>query len=172
MTLYHSYFLFICLAILMTFSLWQWSTYTLVIQHKTLSTSRPRYIFLSKIFSWMREGGSKAITIKTALVLLHSTCPVLEISMHSAVCARNLSSPINMSVQLVANNSLQVPLDLFCRTKCQKRSCSECFGGGEIVLVKHYWHGLTHISSIQGEESQFSFGKKSRKVKGWGWGSL
>lgn len=47
---YHSYFLFICLAILMTFTLWQRSTYTLVIQHKTLSTSKPRYIFLSKIF--------------------------------------------------------------------------------------------------------------------------
>lgn len=88
--------------------------------------------------SWMCEGGSKAITIKTALVLLHSTCPVLE----SRCIRRSVCTQFKLTDQYVrAVSGQQLPSSAFgpdLLHQMSKRSLSECFRGGEIVLVKHY----------------------------------
>lgn len=145
--------------------------------------SRSQYIFLSKIFCiWViirrtavnhgcaRED-RKQLPLKQhwCSCTPHALC--LNLDALLSVCTQ-----FKLSDQYVhAVSGQQLPSSAFwtCSPVPNVKMLPHgLFQGGEIVLVKHYWHGLTHISSIQGEESQFSFGKRSRKVKGWGGGLL
>lgn len=85
----------------------------------------------------------------------------LNLNALQSVCA-HFKRAINMAKRLASKNSLQV-LSYSAAPKPflrQKMSInfSVDYSVEKIVLVKHYWHTLTCISSIQGEESQFSFG--------------
>lgn len=130
------------------------------------------YIFLSKIFgvsyssgeaskSWMYEWRSKAITIRAVVVRTGSLCPVSESQCSSECVCVHFKRAINMAKRLASKNSLQVLSYSAAPDPSYKKMSihfSVDYSGGKIVLVKHYWHTLTHISSIQCEESQFSFG--------------
>lgn len=149
MSHYHSYFLFICLAILMTLSLWKRSTCTLVIQYKTLSTSRSRYIFLSKIFcirliirrTAVNHGCEREDRKQLPLKQHWCSCTPHALCLNlDALCS--VCTQFKLADQYArAVSGQQLPSSAFGPVlphQMSKCSRSECFGGGEIVLGKHY----------------------------------
>lgn len=86
----------------------------------------------------------------------------LNLNALQSVCV-HFKRAINMAKRLASKNSLQVlsysaAPDPSSAKKKNVNSFQPRLFCGKNFLVKHYWHTLTCISSIQGEESQFSFG--------------
>lgn len=133
----------------MTLSLWQQSTYTLATLYKTLFTSSSQYIFLSKIFcirliirsTEVNHGCAREDRKQLPLKQHWRSCTPHALCLNLAAL-HTMCMQFKLTDQYVrAVSGQQLPSSAFgpiLPHQMSKRSCLECFRGGEIVLVKHY----------------------------------